>query len=603
MLPEAVCGFQEEWAGFAGADGDEVQRESWAEKWWEQCPVTKLDVSMNALEQIPPSIGRLVECEVFLASSNQLTEVPRELGALPLKQLNLRSNALTALPLELGQLCSLVELILSENRLRELPAEVMELETLDPWAEVLDLGSNHLTALPGLRPWRCRLLRLDVSQNRLALLPDALCCERLRELSAARNQLRSDGERWKSLVSVDLSGNQLRELRLSNLRTLDSLIVSGNGLILLELHVACPGCQESNKLRALPEGIPSRVPRLATLDFSNNDLTQLPPELGLATELKRVALLGNPLRSVRPELLRGSAEALKAFLRSRLADAPAAPGHADADDRSAVLRAAEASGQLEFGFWESLQVVSLTGNPLRALRQALLAKGWPAVAQHLRDRAPEQVTVEPEPLTGRPGAEAGCACPGQSNFHCGDFDKPNARSGLRVVDETQLRYFKLAVQQAEAAYHLEVGQPMFFTWLEEPSFETYVILGGFTLSFVKASLERFIPALLKYGLTGVYFAISSAQGIKTKVNLLVRTISGQVLSGATCAGMISGSIMAAEWASRDNAIIISSSVGYVYSLLTLLINASLEGEAPEVGDAPKKKRMLQLRGFRWRARR
>ena len=43
----------------------------------------------------------------------------------------------------------------------------------------------------------------------------------------------------------------------------------------------------------------------------------------------------------------------------------------------------------------------------------------------------------------------------------------------------------------------------------------------------QASLERFIPALLKYGLTGVYFAISSAQGIKTKVNLLVRTISGQ----------------------------------------------------------------------------
>ncbi|CAK9106796.1 unnamed protein product [Durusdinium trenchii] len=275
MLPEAVCGFQEE---------------SWAEKWWEQCPVTKLDVSMNALEQIPPSIGRLVECEVFLASSNQLTEVPRELGALPLKQLNLRSNALTALPLELGQLCSLVELILSENRLRELPAEVMELETL----EVLDLGSNHLTALPGLRPWRCRLLRLDVSQNRLALLPDALCCERLRELSAARNQLRSvqllDGERWKSLVSVDLSGNQLRELRLSNLRTLDSLIVSGNGLILLELHGDFPHLTvlmaESNKLRALPEGIPSRVPRLATLDFSNNDLTQLPPELGL---------LGRPL--------------------------------------------------------------------------------------------------------------------------------------------------------------------------------------------------------------------------------------------------------------------------------------------------------------------
>ena len=32
---------------------------------------------------------------------------------------------------------------------------------------------------------------------------------------------------------------------------------------------------------------------------------------------------------------------------------------------------------------------------------------------------------------------------------------------------------------------------------------TYVILGGFTMSFVKASLERLIPALLKYGLTGL----------------------------------------------------------------------------------------------------
>ena len=36
-----------------------------------------------------------------------------------------------------------------------------------------------------------------------------------------------------------------------------------------------------------------------------------------------------------------------------------------------------------------------------------------------------------------------------------------------------------------------------------------------------------MPALLKYGLTGVYFAISSAQGIKTKANPVVRTIAGQ----------------------------------------------------------------------------
>lgn len=32
----------------------------------------------------------------------------------------------------------------------------------------------------------------------------------------------------------------------------------------------------------------------------------------------------------------------------------------------------------------TVEVVTLTGNPLKALRQALVAKGWSAVAQHLR---------------------------------------------------------------------------------------------------------------------------------------------------------------------------------------------------------------------------
>lgn len=35
-LPETVCGFQDA---------------SWAENWWEQSPVLKLDISLNALEE------------------------------------------------------------------------------------------------------------------------------------------------------------------------------------------------------------------------------------------------------------------------------------------------------------------------------------------------------------------------------------------------------------------------------------------------------------------------------------------------------------------------------------------------------------------------
>lgn len=44
-----------------------------------------------------------------------------------------------------------------------------------------------------------------------------------------------------------------------------------------------------------------------------------------------------------------------------------------------------------------------------------------------------------------------------------------------------------------------------------------------------------------------------------------------------------GCILTAKWASIVNAIIISSSVGYGFSILTLVINALMEGKPPEVG--------------------
>ncbi|CAJ1349729.1 unnamed protein product [Effrenium voratum] len=125
---------------------------------------------------------------------------------------------------------------------------------------------------------------------------------------------------------------------------------------------------------------------------------------------------------------------------------------------------------------------------------------------------------------------------------------------------------------------------------------TYVIIAGFTLSFVKASLERIIPALLKYGLTGIYFALSSAEGKVHRANNLARTITGQVLSGSLAASYLSGSLISAGWASLFDAIIISSSLGYAFSLITLIINAALEDSAPEVGDPPKRKSMMQLVG-------
>jgi len=63
-------------------------------------------------------------------------------------------------------------------------------------------------------------------------------------------------------------------------------------------------------------------------------------------------------------------------------------------------------------------------------------------------------------------------CSGESHdFHCGDFSNPRAHSGLRLMREELRPFFRLAVQQAEAAYNIQARHPVFLYWLVDPTLE------------------------------------------------------------------------------------------------------------------------------------
>mmetsp|Transcript_2169 Transcript_2169/g.3696 ORF Transcript_2169/g.3696 Transcript_2169/m.3696 type:complete len:303 (-) Transcript_2169:44-952(-) len=93
-------------------------------------------------------------------------------------------------------------------------------------------------------------------------------------------------------------------------------------------------------------------------------------------------------------------------------------------------------------------------------------------------------------------------CSGGStrDFYCGEASNPHALAGLRIINEEDKAFYRLVVQQAEAAYNIKANHPIFMYWLQDPALENSLYSAGGNRMFTLGTIAYFVAQLLLVGL-------------------------------------------------------------------------------------------------------
>ncbi|KAG7400963.1 hypothetical protein PHYBOEH_003553 [Phytophthora boehmeriae] len=297
------------------------------ERSWECASLVNLDLSYNEIETIPDQIESLKYLLKFKMRHNRLQKLPNCFWNLEtLTSLDLSNNQLEGrLPQQLGTLNKLRELGLEGNKLTELPESIGDLRHL----EILKVDSNQLRTLPSTIGNLGELKTLSAHSNQIAELPVSFgSLTSLLTVDFKKNWLRSTENAFVALASVtyiDLRENRLEVFPVlpENNTCLDQLFLGFNAIQQIPEDVVL-SVKESltvldvrdNKLQRLSDRFP-QLYRLKTLDFTNNDLHDLPAGLGYLKYLNHLLVEGNPLRSIRSSIISSGTEPLKKYLRTR----------------------------------------------------------------------------------------------------------------------------------------------------------------------------------------------------------------------------------------------------------------------------------------------
>ncbi|RUS74149.1 hypothetical protein EGW08_018088 [Elysia chlorotica] len=322
-VPENVWTLQED----VPEEAKVVSMDNTEDKWWDTVELNKLILASNMLTCLGEGLGKLSALTVLDVHDNHLTSLPKAVGSLEnLQKLDIGHNKLTELPPHIGFLANLKTLQAEHNQLTEICEDVCSAKQL----EVMNVSNNKIKALPRYICLLSRLRNLNVSHNNLSHLPpDIGALDALRIFDGTHNQLISLPDEFgnlRKLEQLHLRHNRLEFLPI--LRHCESLkeILAGNNNIrgLTEEHlqhlraVTCLDLRD-NKLQKLPDEI-TLLAGLERLDLTNNDISNLPLALGTMTSLKAIILDGNPMRSIRRDIIMRGTNEIKKYLVSRMSD-------------------------------------------------------------------------------------------------------------------------------------------------------------------------------------------------------------------------------------------------------------------------------------------
>ncbi|OQS00368.1 hypothetical protein THRCLA_05979 [Thraustotheca clavata] len=313
--------------------------------------VQKLDLSHNAIESIPESIGEMTELRILNIRANKLTTLPLTLSKLTrleildvssnnlksftvhsmknflaLHVLYLNDNQLEVLPPDFGALPALQALDLVGNPLSRLPvsfATLKELKQCDismcglrylsmefgshPTCTVVNLSRNHLDHLPASVGGLQAVQVVNVACNEIVSLPDSVGnWTSLVALYGDHNRLRLLPEEignWNRIEVIHLQQNHIESLpsTIGCMQHLHTLNLRGNYLVNLPLEFGALNSLRHlnlsrNRLTELPVQI-GYCHELLSIDLSENSITVLPNGVGMWMALESCILHHNQLKS------------------------------------------------------------------------------------------------------------------------------------------------------------------------------------------------------------------------------------------------------------------------------------------------------------------